>query len=63
MPWPMASCSRMPEAPAASTTGISPAGGWTASNRIIVFATASFDELIEASRRVVAEVGARGAIR
>ena len=27
MPWPMASWSRMPDEPAASTTGISPAGG------------------------------------
>ena len=31
----------MPEEPAASTTGISPAGGGTASKRMVVRATAS----------------------
>ena len=41
MPWPIASCRRMPEAPAASTTGISPAGGRLASNSTIVRLTAS----------------------
>ena len=41
MPWPMASCNRMPLAPDARMTGISPAGGRRASNRIIVRSTAS----------------------
>ena len=41
MPWPIASCRRMPDEPAASTTGISPAGGGTASKRMVVRPTAS----------------------
>ena len=36
MPWPMASCRRMPLEPAARTTGISPAGGRPESKRIRV---------------------------
>jgi len=37
----MASWRRMPDEPAARTTGISPAAGWTASNRTVVRFTAS----------------------
>ncbi len=41
MPWPIASCRRIPDAPAPRTTGISPAGGVTASKRTTVRETAS----------------------
>ena len=41
MPWPIASCNRMPLAPDDRITGISPAGGLRASNRIMVRSTAS----------------------
>jgi hypothetical protein len=41
MPWPIASWRRMPEDPAASTTGISPAGAGVDSKRTTVFLTHS----------------------
>ena len=60
MPWPMASWSRMPEEPAASTTGSSPAGAGPASKRMAVRATAWSHHPVQPLRRVELEAGPAG---